>query len=597
MASLDGLLPETRLHILRCVCGGAARLPAESLVALAQASSSWQRLSQAPEILPFRARLTCRLLTAGTNYKRCGEVWPPAAPLDAHRTQNSQPLGEQDFLVRFLQTCFRRRFPPTIEFQEELAEVRDLNSWLQWVRAFRDEHFSLDRGHSQLLAAGDSPAPVWCAAATILHGQRVCVVGGGCYSYEQANAQTNLVEVLWCQPAVHVFDVRTQRWAQQTVSGAPPPPAHTYATAQSLLGSRWVFWCGGYYGQVYNTAWSLDVDAWEWRPLRNSSSEMPCPRYFAAYFEYLGALFAWGGRSSQDTYCNDLWRLDRSRAHQDVIHTEEVRATGELPAARFGATLTNCDNRFAVLFGGGQWKTGGLFQSDEETFTLDFASFVWTRLQISGPRPTPRLQHSAVNLGGNLVLILGGYEAAKRKYLGMEEHSVLNVRSLQWMRLQGPQLRPGAIVELINLISRQDLNGTQGRALQFIEDRQRWQVRLDSGDMMIRAQNLRVVSQATTEVGTDAMADEEEETENSDRHIPLMLSQTFEDATGGQSWFCGRFPSARAGMALADDSGLELSSTRRSFFLFGGAQYVHQDWYADLYECVLDRDMIPTAEL
>eukprot|EP00971_Amphidinium_carterae_P132001 2614654-Amphidinium_carterae.1 len=44
-------------------------------------------------------------------------------------------------------------------------------------------------------------------------------------------------------------------WFQSTlvlpfvkVAGEPPPIAHTYAAANALLGTRWVFWCGGYYG-------------------------------------------------------------------------------------------------------------------------------------------------------------------------------------------------------------------------------------------------------------------------------------------------------------------------------------------------------------
>ena len=93
--------------------------------------------------------------------------------------------------------------------------------------------------------------------------------------------------------------------------------------------------------QAYNTAYALDVETWEWRALRNSqgpretslsparggflmmvmifipsrtlkeihfcssfvqrkgSANCPSPRYFVASFEHLGALYAWGGRSSQ----------------------------------------------------------------------------------------------------------------------------------------------------------------------------------------------------------------------------------------------------------------------------------------------------------
>ena len=144
-------------------------------------------------------------------------------------------------------------------------------------------------------------------------------------------------------------------------------------------------------------------------------------RYFAASFEHQKALFAWGGRGAENAYCADLWRLDPSRAQQDVVHCEEVPTSGSPPPAKFAATLTNCDDRFALLYGGGRWVLGGRFQPDVETYTLDLATHAWARLALSGPQPRPRCQHAAVNLGGNLVLVLGGYDGNRREYLGLED--------------------------------------------------------------------------------------------------------------------------------------------------------------------------------
>ena len=129
--------------------------------------------------------------------------------------------------------------------------------------------------------------------------------------YEMTNVQSNLKEVLWHQPNVYIFDLAVQQWSRQPTrglrifvevclvnlflqflmhsacffkegklfgrkmttkrarckvqinsprpKGSLPPPAHTYASAHTLLESRWVFWCGGYYGQV--------LEPWEGLPL------------------------------------------------------------------------------------------------------------------------------------------------------------------------------------------------------------------------------------------------------------------------------------------------------------------------------------------
>merc|ERR1712008_317482 len=52
---------------------------------------------------------------------------------------------------------------------------------------------------------------------------------------------------------------------------------------------------------------------------------------------------------------------------------------------------------------------------------------------ISGSIPTPRVQHAAVHLGNHLVLILGGYDSMKKRYMGLDDVCVLNVHSLAWM--------------------------------------------------------------------------------------------------------------------------------------------------------------------
>ncbi|CAE7570926.1 ACBP4 [Symbiodinium natans] len=576
MEALDGLLP--RLHILRCVCGGAEKLPCASLRALAAVSKSWQELSLCPEILPFGRQLHCRLLTPGNVCKRSGEIWPPGEALEVHRTGASEPLGERDTLVRFFHTCLHRDYQPAERLRQQFDEARTFEAFIQLLSEFRNTHFPRPAG------PGDAPPPVWCSAAVVLPSGRLCTVGGGCYSYELANVQTRMVEVLWEQPNVYVFDTARRSWSRQPTQGTPPPVAHTYAAAHTLLGDKWVFWCGGYYGQAYNTAYSLDVHTWTWRSLRNSSDQCPTPRYFASSFEFNGALYAWGGRCNQNSYCDDLWRLDRSRAHQDVIHTDRVPATGSLPPAKFAATLTNCDDRFAVLFGGGQWQTGGRFQSDADTYSLDLETFLWTKLATFGPEPTPRLQHSALNLGGNLVLILGGYEPRQRRYLGLESASVLNVRSLQWMKLNsGPILQVGCAVKVRNGDGAVYDATVLGGPVQLPRrEVQGWRVRDHEDNVRVVAADQLTKVSAPSRNNSDTAEDTAERDLN--LYAPGLDDLSYIDIQDGDSWMSGQFPCRRAGMAVAPTT----ARGCHSFFLFGGAQYVHQEWYSDVFECSLD---------
>ncbi|CAK9028420.1 unnamed protein product [Durusdinium trenchii] len=580
MDVLDALLPETRLHVLRCVCGGAESLPAQSLRALLAVSKSWYSLSLSQEILPFARNLHCQLLTPANVCKRSGEVWPPGEPLQVHRTQDSQPLGDHDVLIRCLQICLHRRFQPALELYSQLEEAANLETWIRQLEEFRLQQFP------QASGPGDAPPPSWCAAATVLPHGRLCVVGGGCYSYELINAQSNIKEVLWHQPNVYMFDLATQQWSRQDTTGSPPPAAHTYASAHTVLGSRWVFWCGGYYGQAYNTAYALDIETWEWRALRNGSTNSPTPRYFVASFEHLGALYAWGGRSSQDKYCNDLWRLDRSRAHQDIIHTDEVAATGSIPPPRFGSSLTNCDDRFAVLFGGGQWKTGGRFLSDSTTYSLNLNTHEWSRLQTTGLEPMPRLQHSAVNLGGNLVLIFGGYEASERRYLGHPHTAVLNARSLQWMQVDGGErLRIGVQVEVRGEDADVKVIGAVVDGPEKIPNSQHngWHVKVGADVMLISESRLQVLPSRQRPRAPSQEDGEELPMPAADGASQRMDDSSFEQIQDVASWIQGQFPCGRAGMAVAEHK----AGTRR-FYVFGGARYVHQEWFSDVFEFSLE---------
>lgn len=564
MASLDMLLQETKIRILQCVCADATRLPAASLRLIAQVSSEWRTLCLELDLLPFSGNLNFELLTPQQLFKRSGDVWGPEAPLEVHRTKDSEPVGEMDQLINFFRMCQRRRFEPAMELLPRLQTLT-APQLAAALKDFRNEHFSNEYFDSsaaeQHQAHGEAPPPVWGAAAFALPGKKLCVLGGGCYNFEYTNRQSAWAEVFWHNPGVFVFDVQSQIWKRQEVSGDIPPIAHTYNTAHTLLGGRWSMWCGGYYGMAYNTAYALDVDKWEWHKLRNSAVEDPCPRYFAASFEHCGALFSWGGRNTEHSYCADLWRLDPSRKLENVVRCEEIKASGDLPPAKFAATLTNCEGRFAVLFGGGVWVRGGQFKADSEVFVLNLDTFAWSHLDISGSVPTPRCQHAAVNLGGHLVVILGGYDGVKRCYMGLDDVCVLNVHSLAWMSTTGQATAPTQTDDV-------DAPAAEGQARH-------------------RRRNEDAEPEGSDEEDDEREQDDEDDgmTNASFNSSQDILGPSFVDASNKSGWIRGQFPAPRAGAALVAVS--EDAADGKHFYVFGGAEYVHQIWYSDLYKCTV----------
>jgi len=174
---------------------------------------------------------------------------------------------------------------------------------------------------------------------------------------------------------------------------------------------------------------------------------------------------------------------------------------------------------------------------------------------MNGPKPIPRCQHSAVNLGGNLVLVLGGYDGIHQRYLGLDDVCVLNVRSLRWMSLRKPrsnnaveELQQGMRVRLFGLQAHPELNGLMGTLIGFVDGHSRWQVRLDNGtmDRLMRPVNLEVIDPSDDEeqrasndgdVEAEESGDENMEERRtgqriqSDRHAPPMLSPICENAS------------------------------------------------------------------
>ena len=130
-------------------------------------------------------------------------------------------------------------------------------------------------------------------------------------------------------------------------------------------------------------------------------------------------LYVFGGQG-QDGEFNDLWVLDKERALSSG-GWRHLHPVGIAPEQRQSATLTTIGTQL-LMFGGRQGET--TFMND--TWLFDTATCRWTCVYESeespmmvqaagsvGQRPCPRWAHSAVRIGGR-ILVFGGSAAWSR---------------------------------------------------------------------------------------------------------------------------------------------------------------------------------------
>lgn len=87
------------------------------------------------------------------------------------------------------------------------------------------------------------------------------------------------------------------------------------------------------------------------------------------------------------------------------IENFEVR--GDIPQARFGHTITLITKSKAILFGGATGDTGK-YSITGDTYCLDLATRVWTKLDPTGSAPSPRAAHASSMVENMQLVVYGG---------------------------------------------------------------------------------------------------------------------------------------------------------------------------------------------
>ena len=113
-----------------------------------------------------------------------------------------------------------------------------------------------------------------------------------------------------------------------------------------------------------------------------------------------GTAVLYGGRDSSGSKKNDIYTLEVSSS--DAIWTE-LNSSGDVPSVRLWHSLTVLSDGTAVLFGG--------FGGDlNDIYTLEVSSSGanWTKLNSSGDVPSARFLHSLTVLADGTAVLFGG---------------------------------------------------------------------------------------------------------------------------------------------------------------------------------------------
>ena len=79
------------------------------------------------------------------------------------------------------------------------------------------------------------------------------------------------------------------------------------------------------------------------------------------------------------------------------VNVEKIKVTGDVPAPRFGHTLTLISKNKAVLFGGAIGDSGK-FVITNEAYLFEFTQKRWKKLDCKGHPPAQRAAHSSTSI-------------------------------------------------------------------------------------------------------------------------------------------------------------------------------------------------------
>jgi N-acetylneuraminic acid mutarotase len=151
--------------------------------------------------------------------------------------------------------------------------------------------------------------------------------------------------------------------------------------------------------------WVFHLDCNSWELLQPINAPFARARFGTAHDTQRNRLLIFGGRekpSSSYVNLNEVWAFDLS-----TDTWSQLDASGDAPPERSSPVSVYDPERDRLVIFGGNSSTSGLsFTSMNDLYSLDLGSLAWSRVDAANG-PAARLYHSAVVLGGEMV-VFGG---------------------------------------------------------------------------------------------------------------------------------------------------------------------------------------------
>ena len=149
-------------------------------------------------------------------------------------------------------------------------------------------------------------------------------------------------------------------------------------------------------------------------------------------------IIIFGGKGENNVVFRDLHALDPVT----MTWYQGPEGSGS-PSARFGHSASLVNGSKMLIFGG--WN-GKLFYND--LYLLDLEVMAWSQPKCTGPAPSPRQGHTAIQVGTNLI-IQGGFMFDEEKQMGagfrqgtqlracyLNDIRILDTENFIWSRLR-----------------------------------------------------------------------------------------------------------------------------------------------------------------
>ena len=207
------------------------------------------------------------------------------------------------------------------------------------------------------------------------------------------------------------FDLATKGWTQIRPEGVLPPPRedHTLVLDQ---GNDALVLFGGENGSTTNSTWIYDLAANRWRDSTDASAPA-LEGHVAAYDPDGRRMLVFGGMSEEKAHKDDkvldntTWAMDLDRASPRCGQWTRLEIAGPRPSPRREHRGVYDPVRGRLIVFGGRQRSKASFLAD--LWILELEPLRWHELETSGERPEPMRQTAlGYDAEEDLLTVFGG---------------------------------------------------------------------------------------------------------------------------------------------------------------------------------------------